>query len=123
MSAPPVLRRFAAGFLLLAALAGGGLHHHEDLNGALVAGGVGAPADRVLSSHSPHSRGAHWHSGVPVKDDPCLACQSQRASGLAPEPCRESPLAVVFAHLGAVAVAMAPATPRSNGSRAPPALL
>jgi hypothetical protein len=124
MNAPPVFRRrLAAGLLLLATLAGGGLHHHEDLTGALVAGGAGASADRVLSSHSPLSRGAHWHSGVQVKDDPCLACQSQRAAGFAPEPSRESPLAAVFANLEAVVVAAVSATVRSNGSRAPPALL
>jgi hypothetical protein len=113
-------RRLAAGALLLAVLAAGGLHHHEDLTGALTGG---APTERVLSSHSPLSHDAHWHSGVQVKDDPCLACQSHRAAGLAPEPTREAPLSVTFSDAAALAAATVSAAIRSNGSRAPPALL
>jgi hypothetical protein len=113
-------RRIAAGVLLLAVLAAGGLHHHEDLTGALTGG---AAADRVLSSHSPLSHGAHWHSGVQVKEDPCLACQSHRASDLAPEPCREAPFSITFSDAAAVAAATVTSAVRSNGSRAPPALL
>ncbi|HWZ84914.1 MAG TPA: hypothetical protein VN032_01855, partial [Thermoanaerobaculia bacterium] len=75
------------------------------------------------SSHSPLSHGAHWHSGIQVKEDPCLACQSHRAAGLAPEPCREAPFSVTFSDAAAIAAATLSSTIRSNGSRAPPALL
>jgi hypothetical protein len=114
-------RRLAAAVLLLAVLAAGGLHHHEDLTGGLAP--VGATGERVVSRHSPLSHGAHWHSGVQVKDDPCLACQSHRAAGLAPEPTRETPLSVTFSDASAIAAATVFAAIRSNGSRAPPALL
>ena len=113
-------RRLAAGVLLLAVLAAGGLHHHEDLTGALAGG---SPSERVLSSHSPLSPDAHWHSGVQVKDDPCLACQSHRAAGLAPGPTREAPLSVTFSDAAAISAAAVSAAIRSNGSRAPPAPL
>jgi hypothetical protein len=111
-------RRLAAGVLLLAVLAAGGLHHHEDLTAL-----AGAPTERVLSGHSPLSHGAHWHSGVQVKDDPCLACQSHRAAGLAPEPTREAPLSITFSEAATIAAATVSASIRSNGSRAPPAPL
>ncbi|HYX22208.1 MAG TPA: hypothetical protein VFA98_15300, partial [Thermoanaerobaculia bacterium] len=65
-----LLRRLAAGLLVLGAFAAAGLHHHEDLAGTV----SGAPLERVVSGHSPLSRAAHWHAGVFVKDDPCLAC-------------------------------------------------
>jgi hypothetical protein len=113
-------RRLAAGVLLLAVLAAGGLHHHEDLTGA-VAGG--ASTERVLSSHSPLSHDAHWHSGIRVKDDPCLACQSHRAAGMAPEPTRETPLSVTFSDAAAIAATTVSAAICSNGSRAPPSPL
>jgi hypothetical protein len=115
---PGLFRRLAAGVLLLGALAGAGLHHHEDLVGA-----SGAPAERFLSSHSPLSRAAHWHSAVRAKDDPCLACQGQRAAGLALAARREAPLTIAFFRGADGAVAVDSPAVRSNGSRAPPALL
>lgn len=113
-----LLRRLAAGLLLLGALAGVGLHHHEDLAGA-----VGAPSERVLSSHNPLSRATHWHSAVRVKDDPCLACHGQRAAGLSPEAHDAAVVAAVLFHGSKIAAAPAAAALASHGSRAPPALL
>ncbi len=112
-------RRFAAGILLLGVLAAAGLHHHEDLAGPVAGGSL----ERVLSSHSPLSRAAHWHSGVRVKDDPCLACQSQRSVGAAPELCREAPLALAYFRATLSALSPVSCGVRSHGSRAPPALL
>jgi hypothetical protein len=112
-------RRAAAGILFLGVLAAGVLPHHEDLAGAI----AGAPLERVLSSHSPLSKGAHFHSGVPVKDDPCLACQSHRSAGVAAELCRETPAALALFHGTPVSFSAVPADVASHGSRGPPALL
>jgi hypothetical protein len=113
-------RRLWAGILLAASLAvSSAFHNHEDLAGGLQASAV----DRVVSSHSPLSKAAHWHSGVRVKDDPCLACQSHRLAGLAADPCRET-LVSISPHVAETLEATpASRTVLSNGSRAPPALL
>ena len=105
--------------LLLGVLAATGLQHHEDLAGAVAR----APLERVLSSHSPLSRAAHWHSGVRVKDDPCLACQSQRSAGVAPEPCREAPLALAYFQATPSPLSPVSTGIATHGSRGPPALL
>ena len=113
-----LLRRIAAGLVLLGAFAGAGLHHHEDL-----AGIVGAPAERALSSHDPLSRGSHWHAAVVAKDDPCLACHGQRAAGLSVEGHGAAPVASVrFRGAGGPALPTVAAL-STHGSRAPPALL
>jgi len=113
-------RRFVAGILLLGALAAGGLLHHEDLAGGLSGS---SQLERVLSSHSPLSSDAHWHSGVRVKDDPCLACQSQRSAGVLAEPCRETPVALAVFHATSAILSPVTAALESHGSRGPPALL
>ncbi|HKD20255.1 MAG TPA: hypothetical protein VKG23_20570 [Thermoanaerobaculia bacterium] len=112
-------RRLAAGILLLGVLAAAGLHHHEDLWGVV----SGAPLERVISGHSPLSSDAHWHSGIVVKDDPCLACQSQRSAGVAAEPCRETPLALALFHATPASISPVPIDVETHGSRGPPALL
>ena len=112
------LRRLAAGIVLLGTLGGAGLHHHENL-----AGTVGAPAERALSSHDPLSRGSHWHAAVVAKDDLCLACHGQRAVGLSVEGHGAAPVASVrFRGAGGPALP-AVAALSTHGSRAPPALL
>ncbi|MFY9550439.1 MAG: hypothetical protein WAU32_04755 [Thermoanaerobaculia bacterium] len=118
------LQRLAGGFLLLAAFAASGsLHHHEDLGGALLPGSGSGGLERVVSSHSPLSKAAHWHSGVRVKDDPCLACSVQRAVGMpASTHFVEPSLAAVRAADSAAAVSGSFAR-LPLGSRAPPALL
>jgi hypothetical protein len=112
-------RRIAAGILLFGVLAAAGLHHHEDLAGAV----SGAPLERVVSNHSPLSGATHWHSGVPVKDDPCLACQSHRSVGAAPEPSREAPLTLACFHATLSFSSPVSGGIEFHGSRAPPALL
>ena len=112
-------RRFAAGILLLGVLSAAGLPHHEDLAGAV----SGAPLERVVSGHSPLSHADHWHSGVRVKDDPCLACQSHRAAGVAPEPCRETPLTLALFHATTWSLPTVSGDAASHESRGPPALL
>ena len=118
------LQRLAGGFLLLAAFAASGsLHHHEDLGGALLPSSVSGGLERVVSSHSPLSKAAHWHSGVRVKDDPCLACSVQRAAGMPASAGLADPsLASVRAPDAAAAVSGFFAR-LPLGSRAPPSLL
>ena len=123
MSRPVSLRRLAAAALLLAALAGAGLHHHEDLSGALSVASAGEARDRVVSSHSPLSKTAHWHSGVRVKDDPCLACQSHRMAGLAADARPETPLTIVLGAAAVLAFAPISVTESFHGCRAPPSQL
>jgi hypothetical protein len=123
MSRSSVLRRRVAGaVLLLAVLAvAGGLHHHDDLFGAFQGGAAGAGTERVASSHSPLSKGSHWHSGVSVKEDPCLACHSHRMAGLSSGPCvGAQPTTLQFA-VAIVTVAPGSVVLHSGGSRAPPA--
>ena len=115
----PLGRRFAAGILLLGVLSAAGLPHHEDLAGAV----SGASLERVVSGHSPLSHADHWHSGVRVKDDPCLACQSHRAAGVAPEPCRETPLTLALFHATPWSLPTVSGDAASHDSRGPPALL
>jgi hypothetical protein len=117
-------RRLWAGILLAASFAvSSAFHNHEDLAGALQGGLAGSAVDRVVSGHSPLSRAAHWHSGVRVKDDPCLACQSQRLAGLAADSCRETLVSISPHVAAALEASPASRTILSNGSRAPPALL
>ena len=125
MSRSSVLRRRLAGAVLLLAVlaAAGGLHHHDDLFGAFQGGAPGAATERVASSHSPLSKGAHWHSGVSVKQDPCLACQTHRLPGLASGACAGAQLSVLQFAVAIVTVAPGSAVRHSGGSRAPPALL
>ena len=120
MTHPRGLRfRAVAGILLLGVLAAAGLHHHEDLAGAV----SGAPLERVVSGHSPLSHGEHWHSGVVVKDDPCLACQSQRTAGVTAESCRDIPLSLALFHAAPAPQSVSSFGVESHGSRGPPALL
>jgi hypothetical protein len=125
MSRSSVLRRRAAGtILLLAVLAtAGGLHQHGDLFGAFQGGAAGAATERVASSHSPLSKSAHWHTGVSVKEDPCLACHSQRMAGLPSDPCVGSQPSLLQFAIATVTVAPGSAILLSGGSRAPPSLL
>jgi hypothetical protein len=117
-------RRVACGIVLLAVLASaGGLHHHEDLAGAFQPGAPGAATDRYVSNHSPLEKAAHWHTGVHVKEDPCLACHGQRMAGLPADPCVDTPLALVRLAFAAPSCAAFSVATASNGSRAPPALL
>lgn len=120
MTPPRGLRfRAVAGILLLGVLAAAGLPHHEDL-----AGGIpGAPLERVVSRHSPLSHGEHWHSGVRVKDDPCLACHNSRAAGVTAEPCRDVPLSFALLRVAFAPLSLASTGVESHGSRGPPALL
>ena len=117
-------RRFAGAVLLLAVLAAaGGLHHHDDLFGAFQGGAPGAATERVASNHSPLSKAAHWHAGVSVKEDPCLACHGHRMPGLASSACvGAQPTTLQFA-VAIVTVAPGSVVRHSGGSRAPPALL
>src|SRR5215467_12341183 len=114
-----LLRRLAAGLVLLGAFGGAGLHHHEDL----ASFAAGAPAERVLSGHSPLSHSAHWHSAVVVKDDACLACQTHRISGTTISVSPETPLALAFFLPASSPVSPVSTGIGSHGSRAPPALL
>ena len=125
MARSTVLRRRLSGAVVLLAVlaAAGGLHHHDDLFGAFQGVAPGAATERVASSHSPLSKAAHWHAGVSVKEDPCLACHGHRMPGLAFAPCaRTQPTILQFA-VAIVTVAPGSAIRRSGGSRAPPALL
>jgi hypothetical protein len=114
-------RRLAAAALLAASLAAGsGLHHHEDLAGSLLEVS-GKPLDRVRSDHNPLAHGAHWHAGVSVKEDPCLACAVHRLPGLL---AAEALATVVHAGHAATPSPRVPTSSvasLSNGSRAPPA--
>jgi hypothetical protein len=125
MSRPSVLlRRVAGAIVLLAVLAAaGGLHHHGDLFGAFQGGGAGAATERVASNHSPLSKAAHWHSGVSVKEDPCLACHGQRMAGLPSDPCVGTQPSLLRFAVAIVTVAPGSAVHFSGGSRAPPSLL
>jgi hypothetical protein len=117
-------RRLALGVLLLAALTVvGGLHHHEDLAGALQGGAAGASTERVASSHSPLSKAAHWHAGVRVKEDPCLACQGHRMAGLASDPCVGAPPSLLQFAVAIVTVTPGSVVLHSGGSRGPPSPL
>jgi len=116
-----IARRFSSALLLSATVAFAALHHHEDL--ASSGPGSVAPAERVLSGHSPLSRDAHWHSGTRVKDDPCLACQGHRLPGLAAEFHGEARQATERYFAERLAVARLCECSLGNGSRAPPALL
>lgn len=117
------MRKLWAGLLIAAGFAASGaLHNHEDLAGS-IQGLAGNALERVVSTHSPLSKASHWHSGVVVRDDACLACQSQKFAGVAATPCRDAPISVAtFVPRGQEASASS-AAPLSNGSRAPPALL
>ncbi len=116
VSAP---RRFAA-LLLLATVAGAAaLHHHEDLAGTV--GGAGG--DRVVSNHSPLSKASHWHSGIHVKDDPCLACSTQRGAGMPAAAGFVVPLLASFMAVAARAASARSFARLPLGSRAPPVLL
>jgi hypothetical protein len=120
MTHPRGLRiRAVAGILLLGVLAAAGLHHHEDLAGAV----SGGPLERVVSGHSPLSHADHWHSGVRVKDDPCLACQSHRTAGVTAKLCREAPIALALFHPTVSSLPTVSSEVASHGSRGPPALL
>ncbi len=125
MSRSSVLRRrFAGAVLLLAVLAAaGGLHHHDDLFGAFQGAAPGAATERVASSHSPLSKAAHWHAGVSVKEDPCLACHGHRLPGLASGAYAGTQPTILQFAVAIVTVAPGSAVRRSGGSRAPPALL
>ena len=115
-------RRFAGTVLLLAVLAGaGGLHHHDDLFGAFQ-GTPGAATERVASSHSPLSKAAHWHAGVSVKEDPCLACHGHRMPGLASVACGGTQPTILQFAVAIVTVAPGSVVRHAGGSRAPPAL-
>ena len=116
-------RRLAGAVLLLAVLAAaGGLHHHDDLFGAFQ-GTPGAATERVASSHSPLSKAAHWHAGVSVKEDPCLACHGQRLPGLASGACAGTQPTILQFAVAIVTVAPGAVVRHAGGSRAPPALL
>jgi hypothetical protein len=125
MSRSSTLRRRLAGAVLLLAVlaAAGGLHQHGDLFGAFQGGADGATVERVTSNHSPLSKAAHWHSGVSVKEDPCLACHSQRMAGLPSDPCVGTQPSLLQFAIAPVAVAPGSAILLSGGSRAPPSLL
>lgn len=125
MSAASILRRrVACAVLLLAVLASaGGLHQHEDLAGVFQGGVPGAATDRFVSNHSPFEKAAHWHTGVYVKDEPCLACHGQRMAGLPADPCVETPVALIRFAAASLSFAPVSIAAVSNGSRAPPALL
>ena len=125
MSRSSVLRRRLAGaILLLAVLAtAGGLHHHDDLFGAFQGGAAGAATERVASNHSPLSKAAHWHSGVSVREAPCLACQSQRMAGIASDTRVSAQPTILQFAIAIVTVAPGSAVRHAGGSRAPPALL
>jgi hypothetical protein len=118
------MRKVFAGLLIAASFAASGaFHNHEDLAGAIQGQPVGGAVDRVVSSHSPFSKASHWHSGVSVKDDTCLACQAHRLAGIAPEACREGLASISQLLRAVVETALSPVAIVSNGSRAPPALL
>ena len=123
MSRSSVLRRRISGAVLLLAVlaAAGGLHHHDDLFGALQ-GTPGAATERVSSSHSPLSKAAHWHTGVSVKDEPCLACHGHRMPGLASGACAGTQPTILRFLVAIVTVAPGSTVRHSGGSRAPPAL-
>lgn len=72
-------RRWTGAVLLLAAVAAaaGGLHNHADL-ARLAAAGFGPGTGRVLSSHSPLEKSAHWHAVLRVEDGDCVACHLHR---------------------------------------------
>jgi len=114
-------RRFAVLVLLAAVGSAAALHHHEDLAGNLA--GAVAGVDRIVSTHSPLSKAAHWHSGTHVKDDPCLACSSQRGAGIPAAACFIAPLLTSFAAVATRAAASSSFARLPNGSRAPPVLL
>ncbi len=118
------MRKLWAGLLLAATFAASGaLHNHEDLAGTIQGQLAGGAIELVVSTHSPLSKAPHWHSGVVVKEDACLACQSQRFAGVPAKPCREAPISAARFVPGVLEASAGSATPLSNGSRAPPALL
>lgn len=118
------MRRLWAGLLLAASFAASGaLHNHEDLAGAIQGQLAGNAVELVVSTHSPLSKASHWHSGVVVKEDACLACQSQRFAGVAANPSHEAPTSATRFVPGVLEASAGSATPLSNGSRAPPPLL
>lgn len=124
MSRSSILRRRVAGAIVLLAVlaAAGGLHHHGDLFGAFQGGAAGATVERVASNHSPLSKAAHWHAGVSVREDPCLACAGHRMPGLASGACvGAQPTTLQFA-VAIVTVAPGSVALHSGRSRAPPAL-
>jgi hypothetical protein len=118
------MRRLWAGLLLAASFAASSaVHNHADLAGAIQGQLAGNLAERVVSTHSPLSKASHWHSGVVVKEDACLACQSQRFAGVAATPCREAPISVATFDPTVQETSHRSEAPLSNGSRAPPTLL
>ena len=118
------MRKLWTGLLLAVTFAASGaLHNHEDLAGAIQGRVAGNAVERVVSTHSPLSKASHWHSGVVVKEDACLACQILRFAGVAATPCRETPISVSRFDLTVEEVSHRWEAAFSNGSRAPPALL
>ena len=113
------VRRLGAALLLASVAAAGAIHHHEDLAGAV----AGTGADRVVSSHSPLTKAAHWHSGIHVKDDPCLACSTQRGAGMPAAASFVVPLLASFLAVAARAASSFSFARLPHGSRAPPVLL
>jgi len=120
MSAGFKLKRLTSAVLLVAAVAASGvLHHHEDLSG-----GFFPPAgDRVVSSHSPLEKAAHWHLGVRVKDDLCLACSVHRSIGMPGAARFDAPILTPLLAAASAAAGSRSFTRIAYGSRGPPALL
>jgi hypothetical protein len=124
MSGSPSLRlRVVVGVLLSGFLAAGsGLHHREDL-ASVVLEAPGAPLEQVRSDHNPLARDTHWHAGVSVKEDPCLACAVHRLPGLAALTAFAAILQTGPAAAPLPAIVADTVVFVSNGSRAPPVLL
>ncbi len=117
------MRKLWTGLLFAATFAAtGALHNHEDLAGAIQGRLAGHAVERVVSTHSPLSKASHWHSGVVVKDDACLACQILRFAGVAATPGREAPISVSQFDPTVEGASHLSESAFSNGSRAPPAL-
>jgi hypothetical protein len=106
--------------LLLALSVTCGLIHLEDLAVGVMGKAHAAPSAHTVSRHSPRSSQTHWHLGMEVKEDPCLACQSQRMAGPLPDLAAEVALLLGGMALSGVSGEQIAIGVRSSASRAPP---